>query len=63
MVVARSTCSDEAAERRKKRQVAPESLPGASVHIDGYNVLTTIEAALSGGVLLLARDGRPAGHG
>jgi hypothetical protein len=25
--------------------------------IDGYNVLTTIEAALSGGVLLLCRDG------
>jgi hypothetical protein len=25
--------------------------------IDGYNVLTTVEAALGGGILLLARDG------
>lgn len=57
LAVARSTCSDEAAERRRKRQVAPEALAGAGLHIDGYNVLTTIEAALSGGVLLLARDG------
>ena len=36
---------------------APHSLAGASVQIDGYNVLTTIEAALAGGVLLLAHDG------
>ena len=33
------------------------SLAGCRIEIDGYNVLTTIEAALSGGVLLLARDG------
>ena len=57
LAVARCTCSDEAAERRKRRQAAPQSLAGVSLHIDGYNVLTTIEAALSGGVLLLARDG------
>jgi hypothetical protein len=57
LAVARSTCSEEAAERRKKRQVEPRSLVGAALHIDGYNVLTTIEAALAGGVLLLARDG------
>ncbi len=57
LAVARCSCSDEAAERRKRRQVAPPSLAGKSIHIDGYNVLTTIEAALSGGVLLLARDG------
>jgi hypothetical protein len=57
VAVARSTCSDEAAQKRKKRQTACEALAGATMHIDGYNVLTTIEAALSGGVLLLARDG------
>ena len=37
--------------------MAPPSLAGCRIEIDGYNVLTTIEAALSGGVLLLARDG------
>jgi hypothetical protein len=56
LAVARSTCSDEAAIRRKSRQPAYESLAGACIAIDGYNLLTTIEAALSGGVLLLARD-------
>ena len=57
LAVARCACSDEAAARRRQRQVPRESLDGATLHIDGYNVLTTIEAALSGGVLLLARDG------
>jgi hypothetical protein len=30
---------------------------GRTVAIDGYNVLLTVEAAMSGAVLLLARDG------
>jgi hypothetical protein len=30
---------------------------GRALEIDGFNVLTTIEAALSGGVLLIGRDG------
>lgn len=32
-------------------------MAGAPVWIDGFNVLTTVEAAMGGGVLLLARDG------
>ena len=32
-------------------------MAGCRIELDGYNVLTSIEAALSGGVLLLARDG------
>ncbi len=32
-------------------------LVGQSVWIDGYNVLTTVEAALAGGLILHARDG------
>ncbi len=34
-----------------------EGLAGEQVAVDGYNVLLTLEAALSGGVVLLARDG------
>ena len=33
------------------------ALAGESLLVDGYNVLLTVEAALSGGVLLLGRDG------
>lgn len=32
-------------------------LSGRTLLIDGYNVLTTIEAALAGGIILHARDG------
>ena len=57
MAVSRSTCSDADVARRQARIVSPQALAGCRIEIDGYNVLTTIEAALSGGVLLLARDG------
>jgi hypothetical protein len=32
-------------------------LAGGPLELDGYNVLTTVEAALAGGVILAARDG------
>jgi len=57
IAVARCACSDAAAADRQSRQVAPEALRGRPLWIDGYNVLTTIEAALGGGVLLFACDG------
>lgn len=44
-------------ERRQRAEVEPADLAGEVVLVDGYNVLLTVEAALSGGVLLLARDG------
>jgi len=37
--------------------VPSDALVGTTLHLDGYNVLTTVEAALAGGVLLLCRDG------
>jgi len=57
LAVSRCTCGDADAARRQQRQVSPQSLAGCRIELDGYNVLTSIEAALSGGVLLLARDG------
>jgi len=55
--VMRATCSDESRERRRAHQAAPEELRGRPLVIDGYNVLTTVEAALAAGVILAARDG------
>lgn len=43
--------------RRRQREVGETSVAHETVAVDGYNVLLTLEAALSGGVLLLARDG------
>lgn len=55
--VRRCACRDDDAARRHARQVAPEALRGRRLWLDGYNVLTTVEAALAGGVILAARDG------
>jgi hypothetical protein len=55
--VLRSSCSDQSLARRLERQVPITQLAGTPLEIDGFNLLTTIEAALSGGVLLLGRDG------
>ena len=53
--VARATCSDASCAARQSRRV--DCAAGAPLSIDGYNVLTTVEAALAGGVILAARDG------
>lgn len=42
--------------RRRLHEVAPHALRGAPLAIDGYNLLTTIESALSGAVILVGRD-------
>ncbi len=54
--VERAACSDAALARRAAHRVEAAELAGRPLWLDGYNVLTTIEAALSGGVILAARD-------
>jgi hypothetical protein len=55
--VSRCCCGEAAAARRRSCQRDAAELQGATLWVDGYNVLTTIEAALAGGVILAARDG------
>jgi hypothetical protein len=59
--VMRCACSDAARGARAARRVAPDALAaaldGRPLLIDGYNALTTVEAALGGGVILAGRDG------
>ncbi len=57
LAVMRSACSDEQLVSRNQRCIAPKNLEGKSIAIDGYNVLITIEAAMSGGVIFKGRDG------
>jgi hypothetical protein len=57
VAAARCACSDEQARRRKRHEVDDAALAGRSLWLDGYNVLTTVEAALGGGVVLAACDG------
>jgi hypothetical protein len=55
--VTRSACSDAALARRRSSEVGASALVGNTLLVDGYNVLTTVEAALGGAVVLLGRDG------
>jgi hypothetical protein len=55
--VERCACSDARRRRRQEHQVSAAVVRGQPLWLDGYNLLTTIEAALGGGVILAARDG------
>ncbi len=53
----RSSCSDAALARRTEHRCTADDVRGHELWIDGYNVLTTVETALGGGVVLRGRDG------
>src|SRR5262249_46454126 len=55
--VRRCSCTDAARARRLGHQASEAALRGRDVEIDGFNVLTTLEAALGGAVVLRGRDG------
>jgi hypothetical protein len=57
LAVSRSVCSDEHCQRRRQHEVTPAQLRDQELWLDGFNVLTGIEAALAGGVILLGCDG------
>lgn len=57
LAVMRSACSDQQLASRSNRRVELKDLAGQSIAIDGYNLLITIEAAMSGGVIFKGRDG------
>jgi hypothetical protein len=57
LAIMRSSCSDQQLESRNKRRIDLNNLAEKSIAIDGYNLLITIEAAMSGGILFKGRDG------
>lgn len=57
MAVSRSACSEQALVLRRQREVTAAQMRDQELWIDGYNVLTALESALAGGVILLGRDG------
>lgn len=57
MAVSRSTCSAGEARQRRNLQLTTMTVRGRELWLDGYNVLTVLENALAGGVVLLGRDG------
>jgi hypothetical protein len=57
LAIMRSACSDQQLANRIQKRIEAKNLAGQSVAVDGYNVLITIEAAMSGGVIFKGRDG------
>lgn len=55
--VARYACSQEDVQRRQQRRIEPVQLHGQELWLDGFNVLTVLESALAGGIVILGRDG------
>src|SRR5687768_8539447 len=51
VAVARCACSDQERVSRRSREATVAEAAGRTLWLDGYNVLTTIEAALAGGVV------------
>ncbi len=56
IAVGRCACSAEAARHRQGNRLSPAELRGRELWLDGYNVLTVLESALSGGIVLVGRD-------
>ena len=57
LAVMRSACSDQQLQSRLERRVPVEAIAEHPIAIDGYNLLITIEAAMSGGLIFKGRDG------
>ena len=57
LAVSRAACSDQSKEQRAAARLTAEAVAGMEIILDGFNLIITIEAALSGGLLIQCRDG------
>jgi hypothetical protein len=57
MAVLRSSCSDQTLACRVAKLQSADAIGAQPLWIDGFNLLTTIEAALAGGAVIRGRDG------
>jgi hypothetical protein len=54
--IMRSACAEQSLRQRSTTKASKEKLRGHEIWLDGFNLLTTLEVALSGGVVLRGRD-------
>ena len=57
LAVARAACAEEDCARRRASLLSEAEVAGEGLVVDGFNLVILLEAALSGGVLVLGRDG------
>lgn len=53
----RCSCSDQQLGNRKNKQIEISEITSKPIAIDGYNLLITVEAAMSSGLIFIGRDG------
>lgn len=56
LAVARAACADAQKIKRQQTSLPLAAIAGQHLLLDGFNLIITVEAALSGGVLLACRD-------
>jgi hypothetical protein len=57
LALSRAACSDQSKERRAQTLISTDDVAGRDLIVDGFNLIITMEAALSGGLLMICRDG------
>ena len=57
LAVSRAACAEASLVRRSASRVSDGQVTGERLIVDGFNLVITLEAALSGGVLVRGRDG------
>ena len=57
LAVSRAACPDESCARRRASRLDEREVAGEQLIVDGFNLVILLEAALSGGVLVVGRDG------
>ena len=56
LAVMRCACSDDQLESRRRKQLTESDFRGGEAIIDGFNLLITVEALLSGAPVFIGRD-------
>ena len=56
LAISRAACSEQNRQRRREHCVSIETLRDSHVIVDGFNLIITIEAAMSGGPLFIGMD-------
>jgi hypothetical protein len=57
LALSRAVCSEKERRDRLARALRPDQIAGLALDVDGWNLLITLEVALSGGPLFVGMDG------
>ena len=57
LMLSRAICSDNSLRVKREKEQTASALEGATLYIDGFNLIITLEILFSGGTLFIARDG------